>query len=111
LNPWMMLALGFVLGAGAMALFRRVGPTQAQAPDESQALREHWRKTRHDVRGALSPAMLTADRLSGNQDPAISKAGSLIMASLNRALEMLRDPERAQSQPAPAPRVEKTPTS
>jgi hypothetical protein len=109
-NPWMMLALGVVLGAGAMAFFRRPRSTQAQAPDKLQALREQWRKTRHDVRGALSPAMLTADRLSGHQDPAIGKAGSLIMVSLNRALEMLQDPEREQSQPAPASRVEKTTT-
>lgn len=107
---WLMLALGVVLGAASMALFqrRKPSPLPSPAPDEPQRLREQWRKMRHDVRGALSPAMLTADRLSGNQDQAVSKAGSLILASLSRSLDLLHDPERPQSQAAGSPSVERT---
>jgi signal transduction histidine kinase len=45
----------------------------------------------HDMRGILSPAMLTAERLQANTDPAISRAGGLLLRSVERAGELLRD--------------------
>ena len=44
------------------------------------------RKLGHDLRGMLSPAMMVAERLQNNPDPAIKKAGTIILESLDRAV-------------------------
>ncbi len=44
------------------------------------------RKLGHDLRGLLSPAMMVAERLQKNPDPAIQKSGTLILESLDRAV-------------------------
>jgi len=44
------------------------------------------RKLGHDLRGLLSPAMMVAERLQNNPDPAIQKSGTLILESLDRAV-------------------------
>ncbi len=45
---------------------------------------------RHDLRGILSPALLTADRLSMSQDPVARRAGETMVATVDRAEERLR---------------------
>jgi hypothetical protein len=47
------------------------------------------RKLGHDLRGILSPAMMVAERLENHPDPAISRAGTLILESLDRAVALL----------------------
>ncbi len=44
------------------------------------------RKLGHDLRGLLSPAMMLAERLQNNPDPAVQKSGTLILQSLDRAV-------------------------
>jgi len=44
---------------------------------------------RHDLRGAITPAALIADRLRQNADPAIQRAAATISASVQRILEKL----------------------
>ena len=48
-------------------------------------------RTRHDVNGALTPALMVADRLRGTQDPAVSTAAGKIAASVLRATAILKD--------------------
>ena len=48
-----------------------------------------FRKLGHDLRGILSPAMMVAERLEDNPDPAISSAGTMILEALDRAVEMI----------------------
>jgi hypothetical protein len=67
------------------------GPTAEEALAE---LRQTWQKRRHDVRGALSPALLTADRLTSHQDEQVRRAGQIVVLSLERAIAALADPAR-----------------
>ncbi|MGI4747345.1 MAG: hypothetical protein ACRYGI_15095 [Janthinobacterium lividum] len=48
---------------------------------------------RHDLRGILSPAMLTADRLALSQDPISRRAGEAMISTIERADERLKRPE------------------
>ena len=41
---------------------------------------------RHDLRGVLSPALMVADRLVNNPDPAIRRAGDAVVRSVDRAI-------------------------
>ena len=57
--------------------------------------REAQRRLRHDVRGALSPALLTADRLLANADPAVQRAGDIMVRAIEKAAAFLADiPEK-----------------
>jgi hypothetical protein len=62
------------------------------AEAELTALRQTWQRRRHDVRGALSPALLTADRLTSHGDESVRRAGEIVVQSLQRATEALVDP-------------------
>ncbi len=53
---------------------------------------EQQRRLRHDLRGALSPAMLIADRLVSHADPAVKRSGDILLRSVERATEMLTEP-------------------
>jgi signal transduction histidine kinase len=44
----------------------------------------------HDLRGILSPALLTAERLQMNEDPRISNAGDALVRAVERATELVR---------------------
>jgi signal transduction histidine kinase len=44
----------------------------------------------HDLRGILSPALLTAERLQMNEDPKISRAGDVLVRAVDRATELVR---------------------
>ena len=46
-------------------------------------------RVRHSVNGALTPALLVADRLRADADPRIRQAGENIARSIARAVEML----------------------
>lgn len=47
-------------------------------------------RTRHDVNGALTPALMVADRLRSSADPAVSAAAEKIAASILRATAILK---------------------
>ena len=47
-------------------------------------------RARHDVNGALTPALMVADRLRSSADPAVSAAGEKIAASILRATSILK---------------------
>jgi hypothetical protein len=44
---------------------------------------------RHDLRGAVSPAALVADRLRQNADPAVQRSGNTISTVIERVLAIL----------------------
>ena len=46
---------------------------------------------RHDLRGVLSPALMMADRLLRNDDPAIRRAGEAVVRSVERATALLAE--------------------
>jgi signal transduction histidine kinase len=62
-------------------------------------------KISHDLRGILSPAMLTAERLQMSQDPSIKRAGDTLVRAVERATELVRRTvEYAREPPAVPPR-------
>ena len=58
---------------------------------------------RHDLRGVLSPALMVTDRLVGNPDPAVQRAGQAVIRSIERATAITQaaKPEPASTGPAP----------
>ena len=45
---------------------------------------------RHDVSGALTPALMVADSLQSNPDPKVARAGVKIAESILRAIKVLK---------------------
>jgi hypothetical protein len=60
------------------------------------ALRAQASSLRHDLRGILSPVMLTADRLVNSQDPAVCKAGDTLIRCVDRATARLAEKSPVQ---------------
>ena len=59
---------------------------------------------RHNLRGALSPALMMADRLSAHEDPAVQRAGTIVVRSIDRATALI---DATRQGPAPAPTQER----
>ena len=75
----------------------------AAASEASAAVRlETQRRLRHDIRGALSPALLTADRLLTHTDPAVQRAGDVVVRAVERAAALLTDPVPGATPPGPS---------
>jgi hypothetical protein len=49
------------------------------------------RRLRHRLSNILSPAMMMAEVLSNHADPAVKRAGEIILKSLDKATEALRE--------------------
>ncbi len=47
-------------------------------------------KVSHDLRGILTPALLTAERLQMNADPKVQRAGETLMLAVDRATDLVR---------------------
>ena len=97
---WAVLGAGALLGiaAGTLMLHRVVivpylqaAETAAVAQAASAVRLEAHRRLRHDIRGALSPALLTADRLLTHADPAVQRAGDIVVRAVERAAALLSD--------------------
>lgn len=83
---WRLGALG---GAGPARAPAPPPPVEPAVPPESS---DYVRRLRHDLRGALSPAMLTADRLASHPDPNARRFGEVIAQSIERAAQLLETP-------------------
>ena len=47
-------------------------------------------KVSHDLRGILTPALLTAERLQLNADPRVQRAGEVLAQAVDRATDLVR---------------------
>ena len=47
-------------------------------------------KVSHDLRGILTPALLTAERLQLNADPRVQRAGEMLVQAVDRAADLVR---------------------
>ncbi len=62
-------------------------------------------KVSHDLRGILSPALLTAERLQMSQEPSVKRAGDVLVRTVERATELVRRTvEFARETPAALPK-------
>jgi hypothetical protein len=91
-----------VAGVGAVATvymaLRRPLPAAPPppAPAEPEPEKElTWREVRHEIRNALSPVLLVADRMTMSDDPEKRRAGDIIAAGVERTNELLRKHEPA----------------
>ena len=117
MTPLVPTALAFIIGAsaGALAMAARYRPQLAVKDAELEALRERLNVSvnaaaelaemrsaasvlRHDLRGILSPALLSADRLANSQDAAVRKAADIVIRSVERASARLADKVPAQEE-------------
>ena len=64
---------------------------------------EQQRRLRHDIRGLLSPVLLTADRLLNHQDPAVKRSGEIMVRTVDRATTLLADTGDAAANPPAGP--------
>ena len=64
---------------------------------------EQQRRLRHDVRGLLSPILLTADRLVNHSDPAVQRSGAILVRTVERATGLLTEPVAVGSNPPADP--------
>ncbi len=69
------LAIGAAIGYGA-AKFQRPDPDRA--------------KLRHDLRGALTPAMLAAEMLESHADPVVQQRSAIVSEAINRAQQIMK---------------------
>lgn len=91
--PFLAAALGASACAGLVlyglmsAISRAPGRDAAQArADEIEA---RTSSLRHDLRGALSPALILSDHLTASDDPAMRKAGEAVVRSIEQASALI----------------------
>jgi hypothetical protein len=93
---------GLIVGAaGGRMRLRRDAPPPAMrvpgtdeamvSPPEATARAEQLRRLRHDLRGALSPALLAADRLLSRNDEAVRQSAEIVIRALERATALIDD--------------------
>ncbi|WP_419759066.1 sensor histidine kinase [Acidisoma sp.] len=58
-------------------------------------------KINHDLRNLLTSAMMLADRLQGSADPKVSRAGSLLVGSIERATALIAAAQAFTTEAAP----------
>ena len=56
---------------------------------------------RHELRGALSPALMVSDRLLRSEDPLIRRAGDAVVRSVERATALIGGDRAASSDSGP----------
>ena len=67
---------------------RAIEPEPVETDFAAERLRQLEARTaslRHDLRGILSPALLIGERLLTNEDPAIHRAGEIMVKTVERA--------------------------
>lgn len=83
------LLLGFGLGGMAVWFNRRNAEVLAQSKVAELAMSVS--RLTHDLRGALSPALLMAERLERHNDPAVRQAAEVVAKAMDRAATMCRE--------------------
>ncbi len=91
--PFLLAALGASACAG-LVLYGLMAPGSAAPGDAAaqariDALQAQMSNLRHDLRGALSPAMIVSDRLTAHADPAIRRAGETVVRSVEQASALI----------------------
>ena len=91
--PFLVAALGASVCVG-LVLYGLM-PSAAMPPGHDaaqariEAIEAGVASLRHDLRGALSPALIFSDRLAASPDPAIRKAGEAVVRSIEQASALI----------------------
>ena len=62
---------------------------EQSSQDQLEQLKKLISSLRHDIRGMITPALLIADRLTLNGDPAIQRSGTTITGIVERIVSTL----------------------
>jgi hypothetical protein len=88
------IAIGAALVA-ALSVWLVMSPAMDAARKEAANLRQELERNvtslRHDLRGILSPALLTADRLLENENPAMRRMAEVVIRTVDRATNRLAE--------------------
>lgn len=98
-------AFAFLLGLCTAALVLRLLRPPAPPPPTADLaeLADIVRRASHDLRGAVSPAMLMAERLETHPDPEVRTAAAVVAEALDRASAISRATSAAVKQRVPPP--------
>ena len=78
-------------------------PAPNPAHDRLEQLEHEMSILRHELRGALSPALMVSDRLLRNEDPLVRRAGDAVVRSVERATALIgKDTARTTGVTPPA---------
>lgn len=91
--PFLLAALGASVCVGlvlcGLVPAATTPPGHAAAQNRIDAIEAGVANLRHDLRGALSPALILSDRLVASTDPAIRKAGEAVVRSIEQASALI----------------------
>jgi hypothetical protein len=91
--PFLLAALGTSACAGlvlhGLTRAEPAAPGDAAAQARIDALQAQVSNLRHDLRGALSPALIVSDRLIASADPAVRRAGETVVRSIEQASALI----------------------
>lgn len=101
--PFLLAALGAAACAGL--ILYGLMPAASAAPGLAaqariDAVEARASSLRHDLRGALSPALILSDRLAASTDPAIRRAGEAVIRSIEQASALIT---ASRTEPSAAP--------
>ncbi len=87
------LLAGLLGGAAGTALLRRKpAPPPERVEDKRLAeLAEVLNRSNHDIRGALSPALLMVEQLEGHTDAAVRQTATSISRAMDHATRICRE--------------------
>lgn len=98
-----LAVVALVIGIGIGHLIGHRSRREAAAAVERLAtLERSTSRLRHDLRGALSPALLAVDRLTLSADPAVKRSADAVVRAIERASAII-DASRAPGSVAPPP--------
>ncbi len=107
--PFLLAALaasacvGIILYAAMPKPLATVPDHLAAAQAKVDAIEKRAAGLRHDLRGALSPALIVSDSLVESSDPAVRRAGEAVIRSIERAAALLAAAKAAPDQPSGHP--------
>jgi hypothetical protein len=88
LDAILLIMLGVVAGglAAWLAMARQVRVARARDAQWTQLII----KLSHDIRGAVTPALLMAERLEMNADPGVKQAAAVVASAMERTAEIAK---------------------
>ena len=93
--PVLLVAIVAALFAGliahATANWARPASASLALEERIRQLEEDAATLRHDLRGALSPALMLSERLLRSEDPVICRTGQVVVRSIERAVGLLAE--------------------
>jgi hypothetical protein len=96
---WLLAGLAMLGWLVTHLRLRHMLEDRARARTHLTELETQVARLRHDLRGILSPALLTADRLLEHPEPSVRRAGEVVVRTVDRATARLAETKLAQTHP------------